>query len=88
MEDYLEADGVLFPVVLGLCFELNYFRNRWPTESFFAFVLSELSIYLSLFWLLKVLTALLSRLVKEDCILFRKKIKCDRTSPNKYSNML
>lgn len=44
MEDYLEADGVLFPVVLGLCFELNYFRNRWPTESFFAFVLSELSI--------------------------------------------
>lgn len=40
---------------------------------------------MSLFWFLKVLTALLSRLVKEDCILFRKKVKCYRTSPNKYS---
>lgn len=36
-EDYLEADGVLFPVVMGLCFELNYFRNRWLTESFSVF---------------------------------------------------
>lgn len=26
------------------CFELNYFRNRWLTENFSSFVLSELSI--------------------------------------------
>lgn len=70
---------------MGLCFELNYFRNRWLTENFLPLFLSELRVWFGWFLWLAVLMVLPRGVVRGLRFISERREQSKPASSDKYS---